>query len=322
MKKLIVICVTLLILALSACRSDDFESVPYAPAADGSFSLPMTGGGFSLRRTNQEAANFSMAYDTEVFVAEVQEEPPGGQVVWEDIAGQGQRHVIQNADVEMETEDFDDIVTALRLKAPATGGYIESEMLSNRDRRIFTIVLRIPAAEFDAVLRQVESLAYVRTTNQRAQDVTESFYDMVGNLELRRIEEERLLALIEDAENINEILALEARLSTTRLSIESYTAQLNNMAGQIRYSTIVVMLFDIATHEDTATPYTLGERVGGAFGDSLDGTVSAVQGIIVFFAGAMIPLALLAATAFGLYVLAKKFVGIAKKIKTIESTSV
>jgi len=318
MKKLIVICAALLLLALAACASSD-DYAP-APAADNHIALPMTGGSRGVGRASQEAANWAYAADMASSFMELEDEAPG-QVGWEDIAGQAERHVIQNAEVEMETEHFDDTVAALRLKAPATGGYVESEMLTNRGQRIFTIVLRVPANDFDTVLGQVENLAYVRTTSQRAQDVTDSFYDMIAGLELRRIEEDRLLALIEEAENINEILALEARLSTTRLSIESYTAQLNNMAGQIRYSTIIVTLFDIAPNDAVIATSTLGERVGGAFGDSLDGTTRAVQGIIVFLAGAVIPLVLLAAIGFGLYILAKKIVGITKKIKTIERTS-
>lgn len=244
------------------------------------------------------------------------------QVEWEDIAGENQRHIIQNANVEMETEDFDRVVFELRqlihgISAPARigsspesltlTGYIESELLSTptRGQRIFTIVMRVPASSFIEVLSHVESLATVRHTSQRIEDVTDLFYDMAGNLQTRRIEEERLLALIEEAENIHDLIALETRLSNTRQSIESYLALLNNMAGQIAFSTVTVTLHDIYEEIYDFVQPTFGERMTLAFGDSINGTVEASQDIIVFMAGAIIPLVILGAFAFTIFLIVK-----------------
>jgi len=228
------------------------------------------------------------------------------QVDWEDIAGQGQRHLIQTASTELETEYFYEVVAELRRIAPAAGGYVESEMLSNHGRRMFSIVLRVPAGNFENALIQIESLGEVRFLNQWAQDVTDQFYDMAGNLEIRRIEEDRILGLIENAQTIYELLSLEQRLSNTRLNIEMYLSQLNNMAGQIAYSTISVTLVDISEEERVVLTPSLGERIGGAFGYSVDGTVSAVQNFIVFFAGIVIPLILLGMLGIAVYMVARK----------------
>jgi hypothetical protein len=119
------------------------------------------------------------------------------------------------------------------------------------------------------------------------------FFDLRGNLETRRIEEDRILALIDEAENITDLLALETRLSNTRQSIESYLASINNIAGQIAFSTISVTLYDIYEEEKIVATKTLGERIGGAFGDSVDDTSRAAQNIIVFLAGVVIPFTIL-----------------------------
>jgi hypothetical protein len=263
---------------------------PPATAAPGAVLGDMT---MTLRATDSAPL--------ELWVAS---EPLGGgaeQVEWDEIAGTQERHIIQRAEVELETEEFDGVVSELRALAPAANGYVESEMLTQRGRRMFTIVMRIPAAQFEITLRHVESLAEVRSMTQRADDVTDQFYDIVGSLETRLIEEERILALIDVAENVNEILALEARLSNTRLTIQSHLAQLNNMAGLIAYSTIVVTLHDTYDAIVPAAAPTLGERIGGAFGDSVDGTVNGFQNIVVFLAGAIIPLFFIGLFAFGLY---------------------
>lgn len=213
--------------------------------------------------------------------------------LWEDVAGQAERHLIRRASIEAESEYFDEAVAALRAVAPAVNGYIESEMLTATGTPRLTIVLRVPAATFDDVLRHINTLVTIQTQNQWTDDVTDRFYDLAGNLETRRIEEERVLALIDQAGDIHELLALEARLSNVRHAIESYLAQLNQMAGQITYSTITVTLVCAAIPITAAAP-TLGYRIGGAFGDSVDGTVRFLQGVVVLLAGAVIPLGLLA----------------------------
>jgi hypothetical protein len=208
-----------------------------------------------------------------------------------------ERHVIRRATVDMGSGTFDETVTALRAVAPGAGGYIESETLTATGTPRLTIVLRVPVATFDDVMRHIATLADITHQNQWAEDVTDQFYDLTGNLETRRIEEERILELIEGAANINERLALESRLSNVRQTIASYRSRLTQMTNQISYSTITVML--VCTKEPAAAAVmSLGERIGGAFGDSVDGTVRALQGIVVFLAGAVLPLGLAAVIGF------------------------
>ena len=231
-----------------------------------------------------------------------------GAVDWQDIAGQQtQRHLIRRASLEMRSEAFDPVVAALRTVAPLFNGYIESEALSTVGTPRITLVLRVPAASFDDALYAIEALAEVVRHSQTADDVTDRFYNLAGNLENRQIEEERILVLISQADNIHELLALEARLSNVRQAINSYLSQLNLLAGQIAYSTITVTLTcALDPPVIIATTYTLGARIGGAFGDSVDGTVNVVQGFVVFLAGAVIPLGLVALLGLAVYLVVKR----------------
>jgi len=222
---------------------------------------------------------------------------------------QRERHIIQTAWTELETEYFDDVTNSLRQLTLSVNGYIESEQIFRRGQRILNMTLRIPSANFQDVLQQVESLAEVRHSRQQAEDVTDQFYDTSARLETRRIEEERLLALIEEADYVHDLLELERRLSSTRLQIEIYMSQLTNLAGRIAYSTIFVTLFDIAEEEvvPIAGP-TLGERIGGAFGDSVDSTIRAAQNFVIFIVGIIIPLLIWGTIGFVTYKVIRKLV--------------
>ena len=204
-----------------------------------------------------------------------------------------QRLIIQTASVQLETENFDDAVSNLRNIPSVFGGYTQAERLFavNRQRR-FEIVMRVPAADFETALWQIEQIANTRSLSISAEDVTDRFYDMSARLTTRLIEEERILALIDQTDTLRELLDLESRLASTRLQIERYRTSLADLAGRITYSTIHVNLFDMEETYETVAAATFGERIGGAFGSSIDGTISVIQFIIVVLAGAIIPLSI------------------------------
>ena len=205
-----------------------------------------------------------------------------------------ERLIIQSASLQLETESFDDAVESLRNIPSAFDGYAQSERLFTVHRqRQFEIVIRVPAADFENMLNQIQLIASTRSINVSAEDVTDQFYDMASRLETRLIEEDRILALIGQTNDLTELIQLESRLSNTRLQIARYRTSLTDLAGRIAYSTIRVHLFDIEKIYEAVAQATFGERVGGAFGSSIDATVSVIQFIIIVIAGAIIPLAVI-----------------------------
>ena len=218
----------------------------------------------------------------------------GGGQLSQEIQAPAQRLIVQSASVQLETEDFDDAVAALRNIPGVFGGYTRSETLFTVFRQQqFEIVIRVPAAYFETALWQIEQIATSRSLNISAEDVTDHFYDMTGRLETRLIEEERILALIDQTDRLSDLLELESRLAATRLQIDRYRTSLADLASRITYSTIHVHLFDVEEAVEVITAASFGERIGGAFGKSIDGTIRVVQFVIVVLAGAVIPLAII-----------------------------
>lgn len=209
------------------------------------------------------------------------------------------RLLIQTASVQLESENFGDAVDFLRNVPVMFGGYTESERLFTvRWQWQFEVVMRIPAAEFENALAQIRQVAYTRHLVISSEDVTDLFFDTESRLATRLIEEDRILALIDRTTVLDDLLELERRLALTRLAIERYRSSLANMAGRITYSTIVVNLWDIEDAPYVAAAVTFGERVGGAFGSSIDGTIRAFQFFVVVLAGAIVPLTLVLAIAY------------------------
>ena len=63
-----------------------------------------------------------------------------------------------------------------------------------------------------------------------------------GRKKSLEIEQERLWALLEKADSLDAVVALEARLSEIRYELESYTSQLRLYDNQVDYSTVSIYI--------------------------------------------------------------------------------
>ena len=91
---------------------------------------------------------------------------------------------------------------------------------------------RIPADRLDRFVETVESAGNVTSKQEQVTDVTLQYSDTESRKKSLEIEQERLWALLEKAESLDAVVALEARLSEIRYELESYTSQLRPYDNQ------------------------------------------------------------------------------------------
>ena len=175
------------------------------------------------------------------------------------------RKIIRNADITLETKEFDDSVAKLQSIVDELGGYISQANVyvhnSRYELHSADYTVRIPAEKFDQFLVYREDVGTVSSTNVWTDDVTDSYYDMEARLESLETKRTRLLELLEQAETMENIIALESELSNTIYEIESLTGSLRRLDDQISYSTIYVYISEVREVTEPVTmPRTLGEN--------------------------------------------------------------
>lgn len=74
------------------------------------------------------------------------------------------------------------------------------------------------------------------------QDVTSNYIDTKSRLENLQNEQQRLLTLYKNANDMNDILAIEQRLSDVEGQIESTEMQMNQLDNQVTYYTVILNL--------------------------------------------------------------------------------
>ena len=163
--------------------------------------------------------------------------------------------IIYSAYLQIETTAFDESLAALNamlsenkafLESSSTGGASYADTYYGRQTyRTAEFTIRVPKENFGAMLQGMSDIGNVTRNNVYSENVTAQYTDTESRLATYRVEEERLLAMLEKAETVEDMLTIESRLSEVRYHIESLTSSLKNWDNLVNYSTITVYISEV-----------------------------------------------------------------------------
>lgn len=193
------------------------------------------------------------------------------------------RKLIKTVNLQVETEAFDELLISVGNKTESLSGYIEESYTYNgsqyygRGTRNANLTVRIPAEKLEEFLSDISEVSNVISRNDSVTDVTLQYVDMESHKKALTAEQERLLELLGQAENIEDIISIESRLSEVRYQIESMESQLRTMDNQVSYSTVYLSIEEVKQYTPVAEQ-SIGEKIVTGFKRSLadvgDGFVS------------------------------------------------
>lgn len=182
---------------------------------------------------------------------------------------QDNRKIILNATIEMETEAFADTCAALEKAVKAAGGYISSttaSQLGTEYDRDASYELRVPTKKYSDLISSISGAGTVVRKSESTEDVTAQYVDVEARLKSLKLQEERLYAMMEQAGELETLLAIQNQLTEVQYQIESYTSQQRTYDDLIDYATVNVYITEV--NRVTQQPKTFSERIGSAFTSS------------------------------------------------------
>lgn len=227
--------------------------------------------------------------------------------------------IIYTADLSVETREFDKAVAALETMIAECGGYIQDSSVVgdtwyNEDgttsvvNRYAWYTLAVPVESFEAFLKQTGEIGNVTSESRSADNITSQYTDTEARLASLEVQEERLLAMMEEATDIESLIALEERLSEVTYEIESYERTLQDWDRQVAYSTVTVNLCEVATYTQTASvTRSYGEQMKDALADGWTGFVRSTQNFTLWAAEAWPTLIILAVIVVVVLTATRKF---------------
>ncbi len=151
------------------------------------------------------------------------------------------RVIVRTARISLVVGDIAGTVNRIVGVAQRLGGWVVSS--DRTSEHSGSIAIRVPAESLDEAFRQVETLALeVESRAVTSEDVTDEYVDNQSRLTSMRATELRLLSFLEQAEDVEDALAVQSELSRLQQQIEQTQGRLNFLEQTAAYSLIEVSL--------------------------------------------------------------------------------
>jgi hypothetical protein len=133
-----------------------------------------------------------------------------------------ERMIVRTAEIVIVVNDVAIALDRVADLAEDLGGYVVSSTSWKEQERLFGVIsIRVPAEDFNSAMDALRGLAVdVTHEDTSAKDVTEEYVDLSAKLKNLEATEESYLRLMEKAEEVEDMLAIQRELSKTRGEIE------------------------------------------------------------------------------------------------------
>lgn len=224
--------------------------------------------------------------------AEDDEATGGGPVSAPGNAAPIEQRIIKTGEVSVEVADVPAAVGRVRAFVLELGGYVGGSQAGSQDDGA-TLTLRVPAAQFDEALERLRSLdGEVIAEATRESDVTRQIIDLAARIANLEASEASYRVLLERAERIDDVLAVQSRLDGVRGEIEQLEAQLQEIEGDAELSTLTVSLVPAAEPvAEVAATWDAGAELNGALA-SLVGIGQGLLNALIWFGVVWLPVLL------------------------------
>lgn len=187
-----------------------------------------------------------------------------------------EQRIIKTGEVSVEVADVPAAVGQVRAFVLELGGYVGGSQAGSQDDGA-TLTLRVPAGQFDEALQRLRSLdGEVIAEATRESDVTRQIIDLAARIANLEASEASYRVLLERAERIDDVLAVQSRLDGVRGEIEQLEAQLQDIEGDADLSTLTVSLIPVA---EPVVEVTATWDAGSQFNAALAWLVGIGQGL-------------------------------------------
>ncbi len=228
--------------------------------------------------------------------------------------------IIYSYTATIETTKFDETIDALNALMGEYGAFVETSYVSGsrygyNGFRSASYTIRVPVGNFSSLTGRLVDLGNVYDERMTSENITAQYTDVQSRLDTYRTEESRLLVMLEKADTVEDMIAIESRLSDVRYQIESLTSTLRNWQNQVDYSTVNLYIQEVEELKDQLPAQrTYWQKMGDGFSATLKGIGNFFRSLFMALVVAS-PVILLLAVLAVIVVIVVRFV-IKKRKKT------
>ena len=171
--------------------------------------------------------------------------PTGAQDAPEEVDESGDRAIISTGVISLLDKDVAGARFDVQKIVDTHGGEVAEEKTRTDDDGAISqsrLVVRVPAAEFDVTMEELEEVAELESSNRSSEDVTTTVIDNEVRIRAQTESLRRIETLLARARTIRDIVNIESQLTRRQADLDSLKQQQAYLADQTSLSTITVFL--------------------------------------------------------------------------------
>lgn len=190
--------------------------------------------------------------------------------------------LILRADLSLETQTFEQTTAELEKMTAAAGGYIESSgAYGAKGARSADYTVRVPQEKFEDFLKQVGEACHIVSRHTSQEDVSEQYTDIETRLATLQTKHERLLALLDQAGKMEDIISLENALADCEYEIDSLTGEKRHYDSLVGFSTISLYVSEVQSLTAVSEGTGFGAQLAHAAKSGLGGLTAFARGAVL-----------------------------------------
>ena len=221
--------------------------------------------------------------------------------------------IIRTATMVIQTTEFDATVEGLARLTEENGGYYESAQVEgggyydSYSRRSGYFTVRIPKENFIAFRNGAGDIGHLYSVQEGTRDVGENYYDTESRLATLTTKRDRLLALLEEATEMEDIITLENALAEVMYEIDMHTGTLRKYDSLINYSTFTITINEVVKIVDDPGPEdSFGVKLVANLKRGFERFVENLQDFVLWVANNLIGLVIFAAVVVAALILVRR----------------
>ncbi len=286
-KRFIGIAIVSIALCLSGCGNSAGSSVSYSEE-----TYDQVGNSYAAKEAAydsyaEEAAVDAGGYMMEGDAADTDNEGSA-------LRAQDGQKIVYMGSLSIQTLEYDKSAASIRRKIREAGGFSEAESENDNDynwyrrstgpssTRNLNITARIPSEKFESFMDSLQGDGKVMNRSMNAENISQVYANKETYKKALEKEQERLLAMMDKAVTIEDMIAVESRLSEVERQLNTYKTDLSAMDKDVQYSTIYISLEEVKRYSDETPTVTFPEKVKYAFEDAINSFTEFCEGIVLF----------------------------------------
>lgn len=189
--------------------------------------------------------------------------------------------LIKTGNYNFEVDNLEKAKTKVDTLKAQFKSYYESELYNSYGNRVtYSIKLRIPNANFDGFVSELENgIGEVLSKKIHTDDVTAEFVDLNIRLNNNLAYLEQYREILKKAKTIKEILEVKEQIRILEEEIESKKGRLKYLADQVQYSTLHLEISQLISQKISKQPGFL-LKISNAFRSGFNSFLGFIIGIV------------------------------------------